>query len=132
MKLREFNAENTISVRTGKPVVHINGKTGLLNFHKSACDLIGLSANKQIVFHQNEEYTESWYVEVVKETGFAVRDKDRSKALMFNNTVLARSIFESVGFAGVSGRILVSSEFETISKRKLYPLITASLKVIKE
>lgn len=132
MKLREFNADNTISMRTVKPTVHINTRTGLFNFNQPACDLIGLSSEKQVVFHQDEEDPESWYVEVVKEKGFSARGKDKSKGLMFNNTTISRSIFDSVSFIGRSGRILLSAEAEVIGKRKLFALITASLKVKSE
>lgn len=133
MKLREFNTENTFSTRTRKPTVSINARSGLFIINRPACALIGLDDSKQLVFHQDEEEPESWFIEVVKENGFSMRLKDKSKALFLNNKEITRSIFASVQLPDKkSGRMPISPEAQLVDKRKLFALITASLKVRSE
>jgi len=106
MKLREFNTENTVVSRNTTPSLHINTKTGLFTINKGASEILGLSDKDQVAFHQNEEVPDEWYIEKVKEKGFAIRDsesKNSSNSLLFNNTTLARKLFESVGYHAGGG-----------------------------
>ena len=128
MKLKEFNAENTLTVRTDKPTVHINTKTGLFNFSRSACVLLNIKHGDRVTFHQDEEEPTDWYVEkVLTETGFPLRaNNNTSKGLLFSNTSMARAIVHSVKEV-TSGKIAIVAEPTKVEKRKLYALLTASL-----
>jgi hypothetical protein len=131
MKLKEFNSENTITVRGGRsttPKIGLSTKTGLFNFNRSACQLIDLKPGEQIVILQDEEDTENWFLEKVKQKGFVLREKGNFKGLLFNNTTLARAIADSVSFKEQSGRILIAGKSTVFEKRKLWGLLTASLR----
>jgi hypothetical protein len=129
MKLKEFNAENTISTRTSAPVIGMNLKNGLFNINREVCDLIGLGDGDSVVFHQDQEDEQNWYLEKVKEKGFSVRKKENvTKGVIFNNTTLARAIAKSVAFEGASGRLLVAGKFTEFQRRKLWGIITTSLR----
>jgi hypothetical protein len=133
MKLKEFNAENTTTLRgagvNATPKIGLNTKVGLFNFNKPACELMGLKKGDQIIIHQDEEDPENWFLEKVKQKGFTLRDKENvTKGLLFNNTTLARAIGASVSFTGQSGRILIAGKPTEFEKRKLWGLLTSSLK----
>jgi len=70
MKLKEFNVENTVTQRNYLPIVSINQKVGLFNFNKSACELMGLADNDQVVILQDENAPENFYIEKVSKKGF--------------------------------------------------------------
>ena len=132
MKLKEFNAENTISVRGGfpnKPVVGLNTKSGLFNFSPTAVAILQLKAGDQIVCHQEEEQPDTWYLEKVTANGFVLREKANiTKGLIFNNTALARAIAGSVDMGSQGGKVIISGEPLKLGKRTLWIVITASLK----
>jgi hypothetical protein len=129
MKLKEFNAENTINQRADKPSIHINTKTGLFNFNKAACDLISLGDEDKITFHQDQEEPFDWYLEKVKtEKGFTLRTKDDvTKGVLLNNVTLARTIVHSISSTIISGRVPIAAEPTAIGKIKLWPLLTIAL-----
>lgn len=133
MKLKEFNAENLVVQRTTTPSIGINCKTGLFNFNKAAVEQMGLKSNDQIVVHQDEEDQSCWYLERLnsKDTrkGFTIREKSNVTAgLLFNNVALAKLISESVAFTGKSGRLLVAGQPTEFNKKKLWGIITSSLR----
>lgn len=132
MKLKEFNAENTISVRGGapnKPSVGLNTKSGLFNFSPTVVELIGIKAGDQLICHQDEEDPETWYWEKVSTNGFSLRAKENiSRGLIFNNTLLARAIAGSVQMEDAGGKAFISAEPVKDGERKLWTMITASLK----
>jgi hypothetical protein len=130
MKLKEFNADNCASAPGGKsPTVALNTKTGLFRINKEACVLMDLSANDQIKFHQDEEEEGDWYIEKVKEGGFVLREKETiTKGLIFCSSHLAKKIAESVSFSGQSGNCLVAGKPTEFQKRKLFGLLTATLR----
>lgn len=127
MKLKTFDIESVPVVRSYTPAIHINTKTGLFTFNKSACTLLGLVENDHVIFHQDEDDSD-WYIEKVKENGFLLRSKkDESNGLVFNNAALSRMLFESVECSNVSGRILIAGQHTKVGKQILYGLLTASL-----
>lgn len=126
MKLKTFNTENTYSQRESKPFILVSQKTGLFGFNRGAYEAIGLKAGDQVQFHQNEENREEWFIEKVKQGGFTVRNY-KEKSLLFNNTTLARTIFNSVGAEGGSGRLIIGEQVK-FGKQSFHTLITASLK----
>lgn len=132
MKLREFNPENSISIRGGndqRPTISVNTKSGLFTFSQAAVSLLGVKNNSQVKFLQDEEDPESWFIHEVKTDGFELRAKTNiTKGLIFNNTFLARAIAQSVGMKAQSGKIIVSAKPITEGKKGLWALITAGLK----
>lgn len=131
MKLREFNPENCISVsqRKGQASISIDTKVGCNRITKAACETLGLKAGDCIVFHQDETDTENWYLEKVKSGGFELRENDKiTSGLLFNSVALARKIAESVDFTERSGRILIAGQPTDFQKKKLFGLITSSLR----
>ncbi|RFM30056.1 hypothetical protein [Deminuibacter soli] len=132
MKLKEFNAENTVPLRGGAAVisaVSLNQKTGLFNFSLGAVEQLKLIDGEQIIIYQDEEHPEDWYLEIVHDNGFVLRKKETvSKGLIFNNTAMARAICESVGFDDHAGRILIAGEPTPHGKRKLWALLTSGLR----
>lgn len=127
MKLKEFNAENTITVRGGGnkiPAIGINLKTGLFAINKTACELLELKANDQVIILQDEEDKANWYLEKVKTKGFILRTKEGvTTGVLFNNTTMARAIAESIDFKGKSGKAMIAGKATTLDKRKLWGLI---------
>lgn len=133
MKLKEFNSENTVTVRSDKPSLHINTKTGLFNFSKAACDLLNIKDGDRIAFYQDEEEPTDWYIEkVTTEKGFPLRAKDNiTKGLLFSNTTMARAIVFSVKEI-VSGKVAIATEPTKIGNRKLWALLTAGFNKAEE
>ncbi|MEJ7610646.1 MAG: hypothetical protein WKF88_05640 [Ferruginibacter sp.] len=132
MKLREYNSENTVSIRGGgvkTPSLSINQKAGLFSLNKEACALIGLTNEDKVIILQDEEETENWYLEKVKGNGFILREKENvSSGLLFNNTALVRSIAASVNFTDNGGRMLIAGSPTDLGKRKLWGLLTTGLR----
>lgn len=128
MKLKEFNAENTVS-RTGSPTLSFNTKSGVFNLNKLACELLNLASGDSVVFHQDETEAEDWYIEKAERNiGFALRGKDVKNGLSFNNTTLARTLADSAQYSAESGKILMAANYTHYEDRKLYGLFTSSLK----
>lgn len=131
MKLKEFNAETCVNERKyfSVPSVAINMKTGLFRFNHEAVKLLELADGDQVMFLQDEGEPENWYVERVKDKGFVVRHKETvGKGVLFNNSQLARLIAESVLFTGLSGRCLIAGEPTEFKKRRLWGVLTATMK----
>jgi hypothetical protein len=132
MKLKEFNAENCVSIKTGTSCISINIKTGLAAINKYAAQQMELKPEDMIVIHQDEEAPENWYLEKVKAKGFPLRKKDNvSAGLFFNNSALVKSIAESVNYKEKSGRLLIAGKPTKLDKRILWGLLTISLKKAK-
>jgi len=127
MKLKEFNAENTKTSRGGgskTPSIGINLKTGLFSINKTACELMDIKADDQVIILQDEEDKANWYLEKVKTKGFQVRSKaEITTGALFNNTILARAIADSVEFKGKSGKVIIAGKPTALDKRKLWGLI---------
>lgn len=132
MKLKKFTPENCISEKgqhAGKPCIGISLKSGLLRINKQACELLQLKDGDQVLFHQDEEEPENWYIEKVKKDGFALRSKSNvTPGLLFNNTKLVTEIFSSVAFEGKGGKVLVANQPTMLDKTKLYGLLMNGLR----
>ena len=131
MKLKEFNSENCSGTtkRSIAPCISIDCKVGTFRINREACELIGLKDGDQVKFLQDQEDTADWYLEKAKSGGFALRAVPKTVgSLMFNNTPLSKKIAESVGFTGRSGRVLVAGRSTEFEKRKLYGILTGTLK----
>jgi hypothetical protein len=128
MKLKEFNAEDFPNTRTTAPAFSIDTKVGCNRLNREACELIGLKAGDKIKFLQDEEEEGDWYIEKVKEGGFVLRTTKNATSLCFNSTPMAKKIADSVVFEGRSGRCLIAGQPTELNKRKLFGILTNSLK----
>lgn len=132
MKLKEFNTDTCVVVKT--PRVHpaslfLNTKTGLFRISKEAAELAGLKVGDHVLFHQDEDEPTDWYFEKAsaKQKAFALRGVKSGLSLLFNNSVLARQIAESVAFKDTAGKCLIAGEPTEFKKRQLFGIITGSL-----
>lgn len=123
MKLKEFNTENVTHTRKGTPTLSVNCKGGLFTFSKDSVELIGMKANDQIIFCQDEDDKGNWYLEIVKEKGFSVREKGNvTTGLFFNNCHLARTLS---GTPEGSHKFLIAGKPTIEKKRILWGLISS-------
>ncbi len=123
MKLKEFNAENTINHRAGIPAIGVNQKNGLFNINRLATNLMGLKNGDGIVFHQDEKTPQNFYLEKAKDKGFVLREKvNINSGVLFNNSSLARVIGETMK-TKESFRLLIAGQPTEMEKRKLWGLI---------
>lgn len=131
MKFKMFDPNNCPSLRNYEPFIHLNTKTGLITINKTACDQIKLGGGDKIIFHQDDEDQENWYLQNLgkKGNGFEVRDKKGiTSGVIFNNATLARKITESVLFTGLSGRCKLG-EMKTVKGiGDIWTIITAALR----
>jgi len=123
MKLLEFNAENCPPQREGKPSLQVNQKTGLFTFNKFAIEGLKLKPGQLVVIHQDEEDAANFYVEIVKERGFLLKDKKAASPCMsFSSTLLARKIGDAFEETG-SYTFNISVQPTAFGKRTLYGLL---------
>lgn len=128
MKLKEFNTENCVVVRNTLPSVTIS-KIGLLNLNNAACELIKLKEGDQVVFHQDEENTDNFYIEKVTDKGFALRRKESiSAGLIFNNSSLANTLIKAMNYHDdkKSYRIILAGQPTKFNKRTFYGLLLSN------
>lgn len=129
MKLKTYNSENLPVSSKSKPTMYINQKSGVFHFNANACERLKLKAGESIEFHQDEENNKDWFISK-SNSGFAVRNKDKSSDSMgvtFNNTTLAKLLFEKLEYNEQSGTVLIGSEAVKIGKIEYYPIITSYL-----
>lgn len=133
MNLKEYNPINSKPVATPRAhpaSLRIDTKTGRFIFNKTASELIGLKDKCQIVILQDEQEPEDWYLEIVKVSGFVIRNRERQSEYVFNNTVIARMIADSVGYTARNGRMLIAGKPTKIGDRLLWGILTINLKTI--
>lgn len=133
MKLKEFNPETLPSIRgrqtANMPVISVNRKYGLIVLNIRACELLEVGDFHEIVIHQDEENPDCFYIEKVSSGGFLLkRNTGLSKGLFFSNTKMVHIIFDSVGFEGKSGRLLIAGKPTILGKRKMWGILTNLLK----
>lgn len=123
MDLIEFNAENTTSKSVGTPSVHVSIKNGTVSFGRYAMEFLKLKPKSQIkLFHEKKD-TENWYLEIVEEKGFMLRQESKSHYnIRFGNKALTDKIGE-VFNVKKSIRFLIAGKPTFIGKRNLWGLI---------
>jgi len=128
MNLKTFDAITTPNrAKSVSPKITINTKSGLLSINKGAVELLGLKEKDQVTFHQDEEEITDWYIEKVKSGGFPIRKNKNATSLAFNNSYLAKKIFESVTCKEQSASVLLAGKPTKLGSRTLYGLLTNSL-----
>lgn len=129
MKLKTYNTENLPNISHSKAGLYINSKAGLFHLNKTAVERMGLKDGDCIEFHQDEDGENDWYITKSKD-GFALRNKGKDTdqlGLTFNNTALAKLMFEQLKYTKQTGRCLVAAEPVKHNKNEYWPLITAYL-----
>lgn len=129
MKLKSYNSQNLPVSSKTKPALYINSKAGLLHFNATAALKLGLKNGDAVEFHQDEDSENDWFISKSK-SGFVVRDKDKAsadKGVAFNNTTLAKLLFEKLGYKKQTGSVLIGAEPVKNEKVEYWPLITAYL-----
>lgn len=129
MKLKSFNPETLPVSSKGKPAMYINSKAGMFHISATAAEKLELKEGDSIELHQDEEQPQDWYLSKTKK-GFGLRNKKKGsdeQGLNFNNTALAKLIFESVGYKAQTGRVLFGAEPTVIKSVAYWPVITANL-----
>lgn len=133
MKLREFNSQNCLAVKNVVPSISGNLKSGIVRLNKGLVALLKLNNGSPVVFTQDEESPEDWYI-ATKEGGLSFR-KDRSggssrdnDVLVANSMYLVKSIVKSLDIPLLSFRMYVGTEPTEIEGILYYPIITKSWK----
>ena len=80
------------------------------------------------MFHQDEDNEEDWYIEVVKEKGFPVRHKEGTDYLSLNKVAVCKQIYDSLAYEKQCGKCLIAGVPMMQDKRKLWAILTTSLK----
>lgn len=131
MNLQTFNPENLPSVKgsTKQPLIGLSSKTGTFRINRTASEKMGLKKNYCVLIHQNTDEISEWFLEVVKEGGFELREKESVTpgGLLFQSAPLARKIFESVNYSNISGHLQVGPQPVKNGKQLLWPLFTGKL-----
>jgi hypothetical protein len=129
MKLKSFIPENT-TVPRGEPTIAFAIKSGLFRISDSACKITGLKSGQKIVFAQDEERLDSWFIHFSKDKGFVLKKKARvTSGLYFHNSKLAQLIARLVpGFKSDSSRIILRSKSLKYENKILWPLDLSILK----
>lgn len=135
MGLLEYNPENCGGTdRAGKPTLSISA-AGAFILNREAQQLIGTDDKKQQVkLFQDESEETTWYICAVESLRFPLRSngqpyKDGSSKLAFNNSHLARLIYDSCGNPELGLRIPISNDALEIEETGFaYTLITAAAK----
>ncbi|MVT11352.1 SH3 domain-containing protein [Chitinophaga tropicalis] len=124
MKLKEFNVANTITRILTTPTLSINTKSGVFNFNQAAGELLNLKEGDSIQLLQDEENPDCWYVEKLtgKEAskGFKLRYKSTKYGISFNNTTLARQLFDSLCITAEHAKAHIAKSATVLEKRELY------------
>lgn len=127
MKLKIFNQANAGSnVRASKPFFTFS-KHGSVSITREAARILGIKANDQVQFYQDEDVPENWYVGIVKKDGFVVRQMTSDTGLVFNAANVKRLLFDSVNYVGNTGRVYIGEKIE-FQKQTLYTLVTGFLR----
>ena len=132
MKLETFNPEKLPNMKTSIPLILMSSTSGTINFNVSACEKLGLKQDMQIQLLHDAENPGDWYLEIVKENGFLLREKKIpnpaiKSSVLTQSTKLVRKIFETVEYLGTSGHVTIATDPIKADKKTLWPLITAKL-----
>ena len=128
MKLREFNMDNSKVVTPKEPALRVSRSAGLITFNREAADALGVLTGGKIIFLQDEESPEDWFIKKSdSQEAFELRPGKNQTSMDLNSTHIARRILASVKngkqFAGAT--FCIQKNPVEIEKEKLYLIITA-------
>ena len=104
-------------------------RNGVSSISTGAMKLMNLKESDMVQVHQSDEDPTEWYIEKVSKDGFPLRHNHNKTCLMFNCSLLVKSVFDSVGFEGRSTRFYIGESIE-FGKQTLYTIITAPVKTL--
>jgi hypothetical protein len=124
MKLKIYNQENSKNVISGKALIRIARKSGLITFSKSACEKLGLTLNDKLNICQDEESPLDFYIhKTAHPSGFELRIKAPAKTgAAFNCAKLSNLILWDKNCK--SAAYLIGDSFE-LEGLLYWPIITA-------
>ncbi|HEY4337340.1 MAG TPA: hypothetical protein VGM89_15625 [Puia sp.] len=130
MNLQECKSGPKAGRKSVVPAIGINN-FGVFCFNKAAMRLLGIAGGERVKIFKDIDEPENWYIEIVATGGFRVQKRPESRLFpRFNAAEVANEIFDTVGFEGKYGRIIIAGQPTLIGKRKLYGLIISRLKSI--
>lgn len=130
MKLKEFNQQTAPpAARYGEATVNVS-KNGVFSFSVAAVDLLKLKADDHVVFLQDEDAPDNWYITMSdKDKGFKLReDYGNKKRVMTNCSKAAKLILHQAKIAAASGTFLISREPLMLDKKLYWLIILSSCK----
>jgi hypothetical protein len=97
MKIKIYNTLNSKNIILGKNTLRVNERGGLFSFSKITAETIGIVPKDRILFIQNEEKPEDFYIVKDNEKdGFEVRAKNvaSGSSYSFNSCILATRLLD--------------------------------------
>ena len=127
MKLKEFNKDNSASLKKSDVAVSFNRKSGVICFTKGSVEFFDLKEGDEIIVAQDEETKKDWYF-AKKKGGFVLRSDSANQRLKFNNTRTVLAILGSLDSELVLFKCYIGTEPIMVGKIDYYPIITLSIK----
>jgi len=126
MKLITYNSVKCHSVGgIKKPTIYVH-RTGLFSFSGTLSKSLGLKPGTGILFHQDEDDREDWYIQV-SDTPEAFRLRaTKSKSTCFSSVELMKIFMNSLKLTKKGITLPVSTT--PITDEKLYAIITSAAK----
>jgi hypothetical protein len=130
LELVTFNADNTKSVKSGKPTLSVSYKSGTMSFSRIASETLGIKGGDNIEIHQDKNRPKDWYFSIGNKAGFPVNLKDKAKygGGLIRNTTIARKIIDSLELEGTICFLISLNPIELSDGAKIYAIITNSAK----
>jgi hypothetical protein len=97
MKIKIYNTTNSENVMPGRRSLRIKERSGLFSFSKVGSEVIGIAPKDRVVFLQDTDKPEDFYVAKDPSTeGFEVRAKvsNSGSSYSFNSSILATKILD--------------------------------------
>lgn len=119
MKLKTFNPENTGDQNI--PMLSINAN-GVFRLNKAAVDLLKLEETDKVLFHQDEDEPEDWYISKDKNNGFTL-NAEKARPNKYARITHLHKIFVEC-FESPVFKFLISTDPVKSEKNTIYPIIT--------
>ena len=121
---------NTLNVRRNRqplaPCIMLYRKQGILMFNATAQELMKIKAGDHVQFHQDEDDPSDWYVQKTKgKEGFKLRLTSRNNYLALNSSFMVQTIYDSVGFTGINGKVLIGEKAD--GHADMWTMVTLAL-----
>ena len=126
MKLKEFNASNSQSIRSGLSQGMFFGKTGLIGLNKALCAQLGVKAMDTVTLYQDEDNPDEWYI-ARTEGGFSLHAPKKDGACSFGSSETCREFCKATGLSGTVS-LRVATQPVDDEHPGLYAILTGSSK----